>query len=52
MNRPARLAAAALAFVLAAGVRLAGQSYRSFSEEFESIQKQSRLRLGRVRIVP
>ena len=52
MNRPARLAAAALAFVLAAGVRLAGQSYRSFSEEFESIQKRSRLRIGRVRIVP
>jgi len=52
MKRSLGLAAALLALVLAAGTPLAGQSYRSFREDYDSIQAQSRLRLGALRFVP
>jgi hypothetical protein len=39
-------------FVALAGVRLSGQSYRSFREEYDAIREQVRLRLGPLRLVP
>jgi hypothetical protein len=37
---------------LAAGVRLSGQSYRSFREDYDSARERARLRLGPLRLVP
>jgi hypothetical protein len=37
---------------LAAGVRLSGQSYRSFREDYDSVRERARLRLGPLRLVP
>ena len=52
MKKPIALSTAALVLCLAAGGRLAGQSYRSFREDYDSIREQSKLRFGPVRIVP
>ena len=49
MKKPLLLAAALV--VLLAGVRLSGQSYRSFRDEFDAIQ-QTKLRFGPLRLVP
>ena len=49
MKKPLFLAAALV--VLLAGVRLSGQSYRSFRDEFDAIQ-QTKLRFGPLRLVP
>ena len=49
MKRPLLLAAALM--VLLAGVRLSGQSYRSFREEFDAI-RQTKLRFGPLRLAP
>ena len=43
--------AAILLFVLG-GVRLSGQSYRNFREEYDDIKERARLRLGPLRVVP
>ncbi len=43
---------AALLLIALGGVRLSGQSYRSFREEYNSIKDKARLRLGPLRIVP
>ena len=43
--------AALLLFVLG-GVRLSGQSYRNFREEYDDIKERVRLRLGPLRVVP
>jgi len=39
-------------FVLLAGVRLSGQSYRNFREECDGIRERTKLRLGPLRLVP
>jgi hypothetical protein len=52
MKRPIALGAAALILFLAAGARLAGQSYRSFREDYDTILEQYKLRFGPVRLVP
>jgi hypothetical protein len=52
MNTRNGLAASALLLLLFAAPRLAGQVHRSFREEFDLIQQQSKLRLGPVRLVP
>jgi len=38
--------------VLLAGVRLSGQSYRNFREEYDGIKERARLRLGPLRVIP
>ena len=38
--------------VLLAGVRLSGQSYRNFREEYDGIRERARLRLGPLRVIP
>ncbi|OGD19924.1 MAG: hypothetical protein A2Y70_03840 [Candidatus Aminicenantes bacterium RBG_13_64_14] len=43
--------AALLLFVLG-GVRLSGQSYRNFREEYDGIKERARLRFGPLRVVP
>lgn len=43
--------AALLLFALG-GVRLSGQSYRNFREEYDDIKERARLRLGPLRIIP
>jgi hypothetical protein len=43
--------AALLLFVLG-GVRLSGQSYRNFREEYGDIKERARLRLGPLRVIP
>jgi hypothetical protein len=43
--------AALLLFVLA-GVRLSGQSYRNFREEYNGIKEKARLRFGPLRVIP
>lgn len=43
--------AALLLFVLG-GVRLSGQSYRNFREEYDDIKERARLRLGPLRVIP
>jgi len=43
--------AALLLFALG-GVRLSGQSYRNFREEYDGIKERARLRLGPLRIIP
>ncbi len=50
MTRTKRLAAALL--VLFAWAPLAGQSYRTFREEYEAIRERARLRLGPLRLAP
>lgn len=50
MKKPICLAALLLVFV--AGVRLSGQSYRNFREEYDDIRERARLRLGPLRVVP
>jgi len=50
MKRTTVLAAALLVFL--AGVRLSGQSYRSFREDYEGIREQARLRFGPLRLAP
>jgi hypothetical protein len=52
MRRRITFTAAFLAFVLAAGAPLPGQSYRSFREEVEAIRGQTSLRFGPLRLVP
>jgi hypothetical protein len=55
MKRPMRKPiafAAGLALLLAAAVRLSGQSYQPFQEEVESIRQRTKLRLGPLRVVP
>jgi hypothetical protein len=46
------LAAALLAGVLAAGVSLPAQSYRSFREEYDGIRDRVKMRLGPLRLAP
>jgi len=43
--------AALLLFALS-GVRLSGQSYRNFREEYDGIKERARLRFGPLRIIP
>jgi hypothetical protein len=43
---------AAALLVLLAGVRLSGQSYRNFREEYDGIRERARLRLGPLRVIP
>ena len=43
--------AALLLFVLG-GVRLSGQSYQNFREEYDGIRERARLRLGPLRVIP
>ena len=40
-----------LLFVLG-GVRLSGQSYQNFREEYDGIRERARLRLGPLRVIP
>jgi len=42
----------ALLLVVLSGVRLSGQSYRNFREEYDSLKERARLRLGPLRIIP
>jgi len=50
MKKPSCWAAAL--FVLLAGVRLSGQSYRNFREEYDAIRGRARFRLGPLRVIP
>jgi hypothetical protein len=43
---------AALLLAVLSGVRLSGQSYRNFREEYDDIKERARLRLGPLRVVP
>ncbi len=52
MKRPIASAAALLVLLLAASVRLPGQSYQPFREEADMIRQQTKFRLGPLRIVP
>ncbi len=52
MKRPTAWAAAGLVLVLGAAVRLSGQSYRPFQEEYDSIRAQTKIRLGPLRLGP
>jgi len=52
MKRQTGFIAAILLVLLTAGVRLSGQSYRSFREVYEAIREQARLRIGPLRLVP
>jgi hypothetical protein len=51
MKRPIRLAAVGLALLVAPRVRLSGQSYEPFRNDYQTIQ-QHKLHLGPVRLVP
>jgi len=51
MRKPIAFAAG-LVLLLAAAVRLSGQSYQPFQEEVESIRQRTKLRLGPLRVVP
>jgi hypothetical protein len=50
MKKTLSLAAALL--VLLAGVRLSGQSYRSFREDYDGIKEKAKLRFGPLRLIP
>jgi len=52
MKRPTAWAAAGLVLLLGAAVRLSGQSYRPFQEEYDSIGVRTKLRLGPLRFEP
>ncbi|MCX6570668.1 MAG: outer membrane beta-barrel protein [Candidatus Aminicenantes bacterium] len=43
---------AAFLLVVLSGVRLSGQSYRNFREEYDNIKERARLRLGPLRVIP
>jgi hypothetical protein len=43
---------AALFLVFVGGIRLSGQSYRNFREEYDDIRERARLRLGPLRVIP
>ncbi len=43
---------AVLLIVCASGVRLSGQSYRNFREEYSDIRERARLRFGPLRVMP
>ena len=52
MKRQIGFTAAVVLLGLVAGVRLSGQSYRSFREDYDTIREQSRLHIGPLRLVP
>src|SRR5512137_1066365 len=52
MKRQIGFSAAVVLLYLVAGVRLSGQSYRSFREDYDTIREQSRLHIGPLRLVP
>lgn len=52
MKKTIALAVALCGLTLAAALPLAGQTYRSFREDYESIRRQSGLRLGSLKLVP
>lgn len=43
---------AAVLLLVLAGIRLHGQSYRNFREEYDTVKERARLRLGPLRVVP
>jgi len=52
MKRTFACAAAVCGLALAAAAPLAGQTYRSFREEYEAVRQQNGLRLGALKLVP